>query len=214
MNENEITEAARRGSIKKWIEIGIAAAVIVALAAAGYWWFVIRGQVYTDKADIEAPLIALSPESPGILKQIMVKEGDKVATSTPVARVGDSYIITNSSGLIVGINDSVGALFSPGQAVVTMVNPADMKLVARVDENGGLADVKPGDKVVFTLDAFGSKKFDGTVDSIVPTSYQSSVSFSISDQRAEQEFAVKISYDVADHPEILNGMSARVWISK
>jgi multidrug resistance efflux pump len=214
MNENEPKEIARTGKIKKWIEIGIIAAILVALAFAAYWWFVIRTSVYTDKADIEAPLIYLGPQSPAVLKEVLVKEGDIVATNTPVARLGDTYVLTGSSGLIVGTDDSVGALFSPGQAVVTMINPADLRLVARVDENAGLVDVKPGDKVVFTLDAFGGKKFDGVVDTIVPTSYQSSVVFNISDQRAEQQFAVKISYNVALHPEILNGMSAKVWIYK
>ena len=68
--------------------------------------------------------------------------------------------------------------------------------------------------MVFTLDAFGGKKFDGAVEEIVPTSYQSGVIFNISDTRQEQQYQVKISYDALTHPEILNGMSARVWIYK
>jgi multidrug resistance efflux pump len=214
MNENDAKEEARKGKIKKWIEIGVIIAIIGALLFAAYWWFVIRTRVYTDTADIEAPLIGIGPESPGILKQILVKDGDILATSTPVARIDNTYLITNSSGVVVGTDDAVGSLFSPGQAVVTMINPADLRLVAKVDENNGLADIKPGDKVVFTLDAFGSRKFTGTVDEIVPTSYQSSIAFDISDTREEQQFEVKIFYDVADNPEILNGMSAKVWIYK
>ncbi len=211
---NDEKEIARKGKIKKWIEIGVLAAILVGLLFTAYWWFVIRMQVYTDKAVIEAPLIDIGPSTPSILKQVLVKEGDEVLANAPVARVGDSYLLTSSGGLVVGINNSVGALFSPGEPVVTMINPSDLRLVAKVDENAGLSDVKPGDKVVFTLDAFGSKKFNGTVEEIVPTSYQSSVAFSISDKRAEQQFAVKISYDAVNHPEILNGMSARVWIYK
>ena len=95
-----------------------------------------------------------------------------------------------------------------------MIDPSQLRLVARVDENAGLSDIKPGDKVVFTLDAYGSKKFDGTVDQIIPTSYESGVIFNISDTRQEQQYEVKISYDAESHPEILNGMSARVWIYK
>ncbi len=207
-------ETAKREKVKKWIEIGVIVAIIAVLLFAAYWWFVIRTRVYTDSADIEAPLITISPETPGILKQILVKDGDIVSTSTPVARIGDTYIITSSSGIVVGTDDAIGTLFSPGQAVVTLVNPADLRLVAKVDENNGLSDIKPGDKVVFTLDAFGSRKFSGVVDEIVPTSYESSIAFNISDQMEEQQFQVKISYDVADNPEILNGMSAKVWIYK
>ena len=211
---DEAKETARKAKVKKWIEIGVLIAIIVSLLFAAYWWFVIRTRVYTDKADIEAPLIEISPSTPSILKEVLVKEGDTVSTNTPVARVGDSYLLTSSSGLVVGIDDSVGALFSPGQSIVTMINPSDLRLVAKVDENNGLSDIKPGDKVVFTLDAFGSKKFTGTVDEIVPTSYESSIAFNISSTREEQQFQVKVSYDAIDHPEILNGMSAKVWIYK
>lgn len=212
MDENK--ELIRKEKIKKWIEIGVLAGIVICLLFAAYWWFIIRARVYTDKADIEAPLIDISPSSPSILKQVLVKEGDMISTSTPVARLGDSYLLTSSSGLVVGVNNSVGALFSPGEAIVTMINPSDLRLVARVDENNGLSDIKPGDKVEFTLDAFGSKKFFGTVDGIIPTSYESSIAFNISSTREEQQFEVKISYDAVDHPEILNGMSAKVWIYK
>ena len=214
MNENQPTEEEKGEKVKKWIEIGIVVTVIAGLLFAAYWWFVLRTRVYTDTADIEAPLIEIGPDAPGILKQVLVKDGDNVAASMPVARVGDSYLLTSSSGLVVGTDNSIGALFSPGQAVVTMINPSDLRLVAKVAENSGLADIKPGDKVSFTLDAFGSKKFSGTVDEIVPTSYQSSLAFNISGKRQEQQFEVKISYDAISHPEILNGMSAKVWIYK
>lgn len=211
---DEAKETARREKIKKWIGIGVVIAVVACLCFAAYWWFVIRTRVYTDKADIEAPLIEISPEMPSVLKQILVKDGDVVPANTPVARMDGTDLITSSPGIVVGTDDAIGSLFTPGEAVVTLVNPDDMRLVAKVDENNGLADIKPGDKVVFTLDAFGSTKFTGTVDEIVPTSYQSSVVFDISDTRQEQQFEVKISYDAADHPEILNGMSAKVWIYK
>ena len=207
-------EIARKAKIKAWIEIGILVAIVAVFLAATYWWLFIRTRVYTDSASISAPLIQISPDNPAILKEVLVKDGDMVATSTPVARVGDSYLLTSSSGLIVNTDDSVGTLFSPGQAIVTMINPSDLRLVAKIDENAGLSDIKPGDKVVFTLDAFGGKKFDGAVEEIVPTSYQSGVIFNISDTRQEQQYQVKISYDALTHPEILNGMSARVWIYK
>ena len=211
---NEEKNPTKQEKIKKWIEIGVILVIFAGLFAAAYWWFVLRTRIYTDKADIEAPLIEIGPDTPGILKQVLVKEGDMVAASTPVARVGDTYLLTSSSGEVVGVDNSVGALFSPGQAVVTMINPSDLRLVAKVDENAGLSDIKPGDKVSFTLDAFGSKEFTGTVDEIIPTSYESSVAFNISDKRQEQQFEVKIFYDVSSHPEILNGMSAKVYIYK
>jgi hypothetical protein len=64
--------------------------------------------------------------------------------------------------------------------------------------------------VTFTVDAFGNEKFDGVIDQISPTSDQSSIVFDISDEREEQNFDVKVRYDIAAHPEFKNGMSAKI----
>ena len=71
-----------------------------------------------------------------------------------------------------------------------------------------------GQTVTFTIDAFGSKKFEGVVDQINPTSDQSGVVFSISDKRAVKQFDVKVRFDVKAHPEFKQGMSAKITIYK
>jgi hypothetical protein len=52
------------------------------------------------------------------------------------------------------------------------------------------------------------------VDEVSPTSRQSDVVFNISSQRQEQEFNIKIRFDVNKYPELKNGMSAKSWIYK
>jgi hypothetical protein len=64
------------------------------------------------------------------------------------------------------------------------------------------------------MDAFPSKQYPGVVDSISPTARSSDIVFSISDKRAEQMFDVKVKYDIYAYPELLNGMSAKMWIYK
>ncbi|HUX35896.1 MAG TPA: HlyD family efflux transporter periplasmic adaptor subunit [Candidatus Paceibacterota bacterium] len=209
--EKSIKKKLGRRAIAEMVVLGF----IVAGAAAGaYWWLVINREVYTDNAQISAPLIQLSPDTPGVLKQLMVNEGDKVDANTPVARIGDGYLMTRTSGVIVSVSNVIGALVSPGDPVVTMINPSDLRVVASIDEDKGFSDVRLGERAEFTVDAFGSQKFEGVVDEIAQTSHQSSVVFSISDKREVQQFDVKIKYDTSKYPQLLNGMSARVWIYK
>ena len=47
-----------------------------------------------------------------------------------------------------------------------------------------------------------------------PTARSADVVFSISDQRAEQEFNVYVRYDINAYPELKNGMSAKIWVYK
>ncbi len=196
------------------IERLVAASIVITAAIGAYWWLVINQQIYTDKAEISAPLIELSPDAPGILKDILVKPGDMVDKNQPVAHIDNGYLMTQKAGLVVNTSDEVGKLFSPGQSVVTMIDPGALRVIAKIDEDKGFSAVRVGQRAEFTVDAFGSRRFDGIVDEIAKTSEQSSVVFSISDKREIKQFEVKIKYDVSKYPELLNGMSARVWIYK
>ncbi len=196
------------------IEAALFILVLGGIAGGVAYWKITSATIYTDQAEISAPLIQLGPDQPGILKQLFVQEGQTVAANTPIARVGDNVIYTNAGGLIVQVNDMVGTLFNPGMPVATMIDPNDLRVVAQVEEDKGFQNVHVGQKAVFTVDAFGGKQFEGVVDEIAKTSTDSSVAFSISDKRAEKNFTVKIKYDVKNNPQLLNGMSAKVWIYK
>lgn len=208
------TEAVKKTPIWKRPlvrDLGIAI-VILAVLGGTYYWFSHRNEIYTDDALVVAPLIDLSPETPGELKALYVTAGSKVTANQSVAQVGDGFLTTDIGGIIVDTTDTVGHLFNPGEAVVTMIDPNALRIVARVDENKGFVNIKTGDAVTFTVDAFGKQKFQGTVDSVSPTAVQSQVVFNISDKRETRQFEVKIKYDVNQYPQILNGMSAKVTI--
>ncbi len=193
--------------------VRITIAILILGVVGGVWyWRVLGSRIFSDKAEISSPLVDLSPEKPGVLRTIFVKEGDMLLANQNVARIDDTSISTKTAGVVVGINNEIGKLFTPGMPVVTMINPQDLRVVARIPENKGFNDVRIGQNVIFTVDAFGSKEFNGVVDEIAKTSLQSSVVFSISDKREAKEFVVKIKYDVNESPQLLNGMSARVWI--
>ena len=62
---------------------------------------------------------------------------------------------------------SAGDTVAPGGELVTVVDPARMKLVAAVPV-AGLADVRLGAPVVFTVAGYPGQRFAGTVDRINP----------------------------------------------
>jgi multidrug resistance efflux pump len=197
---------------KKVIWLGAILILLLLLGTLAYYLLFIRNRVYTDQALITAPQISLAPTVGGQLQEIMVNAGDEVSANTPVARVGDQIITTQTAGLIVKVNDNIGQIFSAGQAVVTMIDPTQLRVVVEMDEDKGLADIAVGQRAIFTVDAFGSQQYIGTVDEISPTSNDSAVVFNISNTREIKQFNVKIRYDIDAHPELKNGMSAKVTI--
>ena len=186
--------------------------VVLVLIIGGAYLFLTRNDVYTDKATISAPEIGLSPSIPGVLKDVLVKEGDTVNFNQTVARVGDELVKSSINGTVIDVNDQVGKIFNPGEAVVTVIDQKALRVEAKIDETKGLSSIRVGQPATFSVDAYGSKKFEGVVDSISPTALQSQVVFSVSDKREVRQFVVKIKYDVSEYPELLNGMSAKVTI--
>lgn len=196
----------------RWLIPGLAVACILALAAGLIYWMTTSGTVAVDAASIAAPQINLSATQPGILQEEYVQPGDEVAANTPVARVGNELIKTKVAGIVISTAQTIGKQVNPSDTIVAMIDPTQLRVVGKVDENKGLSSIAVGDQIVFTVDAFGSRQFTGVIDEIAPTSNQSGIVFNISSQRQVQQFAIKARYDTTAHPELKNGMSARMWI--
>ncbi len=187
---------------------------IVALIGGYFYWQDMQGKIYLEKTVISAPLISLAPQAPGQITEVYVKEGDRVARGQRLAKVGDQYVTAKTSGIIVSVNNAPGQMATAQTPVVTMIDPTQLRLIGRVEEDKGLSDIRPGQRVAFTVDAFGAKEYEGVVESIAQSAHQSDVVFSISDKRAEQEFDVKVWFDTFTYPELKNGMSAKMTIYK
>ena len=199
----------------KTIKYGLIILAVLILLIGGYCWYVKNQRVYSDKAEIFAPLIILSPEQPSLLQQIMVKNSDQVYANQAVAKLSDGELIrAKSDGIVVSINDEIGKLFTPGMPVITIINPDNLRLIVHVAENKGLNSIHIGQKVIFNVDAFGSKKFNGIVESIASAPDTSDIVFSISDNRQERQFDIKVKYDISVYSELKQGMSAKMWVYK
>ncbi|HEY5383318.1 MAG TPA: HlyD family efflux transporter periplasmic adaptor subunit [Candidatus Paceibacterota bacterium] len=170
--------------------------------------------VYIDKAQIEAPIVALSPTSSGTLNTVYVAVGQILPRGTVVANVGTELIKSTSGGLVITVNNNIGKTVGTTDVIVSTIDPTQLRVVGQVQEDKGLVDIAPGQQAMFTVDAFGSQKFYGIVDEVSPTSVASDVVFSVSDQREEQNFNVKIKFDTTLYPQLNNGMSAKIWVYK
>jgi len=149
-----------------------------------------------------------------LLEEILVNVGDNVPANTVVARVGNELIKTKVAGVITSTQSDTGKLFNRSETVVSMFDPNELRVIGRIDEDKGLSDVRVGQEVEFTIDAYGSKKYAGIVDEISPVSREGDVVFNISDKREVKQFDVKVRFDINKYPELKNGMSAKMSIKK
>jgi len=193
--------------------------VLVLLAATGgiLYWNDLQSKVYVENSQITAPVITISPQSSGIIDELYVSVGDYVRKDQTLAKVGDEVLVAKTDGIITGVENTPGHLVNPVMdttPVISMIDPQQLRVTGRVQEDKGLKDIAPGQRVEFTVDAFPSNRYEGVVEKIAPSSRVGDIVFSISDKRQEQEFDVKVIYDVNAYPELKNGMSAKMWIIK
>ncbi|HQK64045.1 MAG TPA: HlyD family secretion protein, partial [Candidatus Staskawiczbacteria bacterium] len=171
-------------------------------------------KVYVEDAQIYAPTIGLYPKTAGTLQETFVNIGDTVKTNDPVARIGNELVKAKTDGVVLTIETGIGSSFSPQQAVATMINPSDLRVVAKTKEDKGLKFIKVGQEAYFTVDAFGSQEYYGVVDEISETSNDGDIVFSISDERQEKAFDIKVRFNTEKYSELKNGMSAKLWVIK
>lgn len=210
--EEKIVQAEKSILKNKWVQSGGVVALVIVICGGFLYWQMSSTRVSIDKSLLSSPLIGLSPTAAGQLNETYVNEGDTVAANTAVAKVGDEIIKTKIAGQIVSIQKDIGKMVSPGQSVVTMIDPTELRVVGTIDENKGLDKIHVGQLANFTVDAFGSKTYSGVVDEVSSTAHATDVVFNISDNRATQQFDIKVRFDQSTYQELKNGMSAKLTI--
>jgi multidrug resistance efflux pump len=193
---------------------GVILFFVIGIIVGLVYYNLVSSRISVENSQITAPIISIAPQASGVLDRLLVKEGDLVSEREAVAEVSGTKLRTKSAGIIIFVQDTPGQIVSSQLPVVKMINPEELRVVGKVEEDKGLKDIKVGQRVVFTVDAFGSKKYEGVVDSISPTSSESDIVFSISSQRQAQNFEVKVRFDFEEYPELKNGMSAKMYIYK
>lgn len=195
-----------------WFQSIIALIVIFGSLAGYIYWQSVAGVVSVEKSYLEAPIVHITPSAPGILNTIYVQDGERVQKSTPVALVGSETLYAKEDGIVDGVPKVIGSYYTPGQTLLSVIVNTKMRVVAQVEETGGLNKVAVGQRVKFTVDAFPQNEYVGMVDDISSASSETGIAFSISDKRPIKKFNIYVSFDVSKYPELKTGMSARTWI--
>ena len=205
-------EEQKKPILKPWVQSVSLIILIFGMLAGFLFWQSSKNTVFIENSQLEAPMISISPSSPGILNALYVKEGDAVEANTNVALVGSSILSSQEGGVVDSAPRILGSYITPGQAVVSIVNNQEMEVVGALEETKGLSDITKGQYATFTVDAFPNKKYEGVVDEISQTSADTGVAFSISDKRPINKFNVKVRFNVSSYPELKSGMSAKITV--
>jgi multidrug resistance efflux pump len=193
----------------------IVISLIVIIIISGILIYVnISSKISIDASQIYAPTISLAPITPGVLERVYVSVGDSVGKGKTVALVGGKPLDTMTGGIITSVQNTPGQIVSSNTPIIEMIDPNELRVIGHIDEDKGLADIRVGQRVTFTADAFGSKKYDGVVEFIGPSARQQDIVFSISDKRQVSQFDITVKFDVDKYPELKNGMSAKMTIYK
>lgn len=161
---------------RKGLIIGILIAIVVALGGiASYYWYQNTYYVSTDDSRVSADLVSVTPQIAGKLLEINVEEGDTVTKNQILARqemnglpdtsVDQSLMRSPINGIIVKKQGTIGELWSPGQTLVTLIDPNKLYITADIEETK-LGKVRVGQAVDITIDQFNSQKFTGKVRSV------------------------------------------------
>ncbi len=208
----ESTEKKPSLLARPWVRSIAAAVIIFSALAAFLFWYESRTKVAIEDSVLTAPVATIAPSTGGPLNALYVKEGDRVPANAPIAQVGTETLFAKEGGLIAGDALAIGTYFMPGQNVVSVVDDARMRVVGTLEETKGLSRLAAGDRVVFTVDAFPGKKYEGVVDEVAPVSSDAGIAFSISDKRPTKKFDVYTRFDAATYPELKSGMSAKMTV--
>lgn len=172
----------------------------------------LSGRIFIDNSLIQAPTITISPTSTGKVQEMDVIEGQYVKRGDTLAIVGSETLRTDTDGLIVTAPDETGSTATPQTQLIQMIRPVDLRVAGTIDENKGLDQIRVGQIVSFTIDAFPGKTYWGYVDEISSTAKTAQLAFSISSERPTQQFIVYARFDASKYPEIKNGMSAKMTV--
>lgn len=186
--------------------------VTITLGGTFFYLKVYQGRVQIENSLVSVPVIPATSTTTGKLRTIAVVEGQKVKKGDMLAIVGSELVRAYDDGIVIDTNKSIGATVSPQTAIVKLINPNEMRIDGTIDENKGLNKIQLGQVVSFTIDAFPGKTYWGYVDEVTPSAKQTSLSFSISSERATQQFEVFARFNASRYPEIKNGMSAKMTV--
>jgi multidrug resistance efflux pump len=219
-----------RRKLKRSTRIALAIILIVALVAAGAfatsYFLNARHFVSTDNAQIDGDKIAVNAPTSGTLVDWRVTEGSTLREDQVVGRIEMQggfaqplmSIRAPADGTVAVDNGVPGVFVTAGTELAVAYDFDRIFVTARVDETD-IKEVRPGQEVDMTVDAFPDTQLTGYVReiqggaaaefSLFPQS-NSSGNF----QKVTQVIPVKIALEDAEGLNLVPGMNVTVHIHK
>jgi multidrug resistance efflux pump len=217
--------------MKKMIAFMVIFAVIVlgGGAAALYYMNEVEKYVLVDDAKVQGNLMVISAPVSGKITEWKVKEGQNVNKGDVVARIQASPeqpgkapqtvdVTAPQDGTVIQTKMDQGDLVSPGMPLAMTTDLNHLYVVANVEETK-IQDVKAGNAVKISVDAFPDETFTGKVEQIgLATTSTFSMLPNINTggnyTKVVQRIPVKISLDSYGGARLVPGMNASVKIEK
>jgi multidrug resistance efflux pump len=217
--------------MKKLVTINIILALLVVGLGIGAWYYTTNAMnfITTDDAKVQGDLSAISAPINGKIIKWNIKEGEQVKKGDVIAEIAAANaaipapapqpiaVTAPADGTVIqskGMEDQFVAAGTP----LAMTVPLDRLYVVANIEEGDLKDVKEGQDVDITLDAFPNQIFRGKVQqiglatastfSLIPAN-NSSGNYT----KVTQKIPVKISLEPVEKG-IVPGLNATVKIHK
>ncbi|MCR4436097.1 MAG: efflux RND transporter periplasmic adaptor subunit [Clostridiales bacterium] len=178
--------------MKKWkvaVIVLVAAALVGGGSALYYYIYQDTHFFTTENAQVAADMITITPEVTGKITSWNVKEGDDVKAGQVLGHQDIGSLVTNSSinpqaldstaaavaskadikspidGRVIQCNVVKGEVVAPGTGVATIADTSNMYIKANIEETN-IFDIKQGQKVDISIDAYPGRKFSGYVMSV------------------------------------------------
>ena len=201
--------------------------------------------ITTDDAQVSADMVTVTPMISGGIKQwdatvgktvtkgqvLGSQETDTMLSSaaaqltTPQAQQAEASMLASKAdikspidGKVIQSSAVVGQMASTSTSVAVIADTADAYITANIKEVD-INDIKKGQKVTVSVDAYGGKTLTGKVDSIgqaaesvfslLPTQNTSG-----NYTKVTQLIPIKITIDNPDHLDLMPGMNATVKIDR
>jgi multidrug resistance efflux pump len=195
---------------RKFMKVASGIFLLIVIAVLYFVFQKTTGRIYIDNSLIETPIITISPSAAGKVQEIDVKEGQTVQNGDILAVVGSETLRALTDGLIISATDLTGSTVNSQTQLIQMIRPVNIRVVGTIDENKGLNNIRIGQVVSFTVDAYPGNTYWGYVDEISPSAVAPAFSFSTSSERATQQFTVYAKFNSTLYPAIKNGMSSKM----
>ena len=227
----------------------IVAVIIVALIGGGgiifYYNYQNSHYISTDDAQVTADMVTVMPQVNGAIKSWAAQVGDTVAKgavlgtqetdtmldsissqlTTPQALQAETKLLASKAdikspigGKVIQISAIDGQMVSTSTSVAVVADTADAYITANIKEVD-IRDVKAGQTVTITIDAYKGQSFKGKVESIGQATKStfallSAQNASGSYTKVTQLVPIKISIVNQDNCNLMPGMNASVKIEK